>query len=342
MNIKQKITACAAVVAVASVFSQLPLDARLLTPVEPMNTVVEAGVFPKQLRDPLGRERLLQQPPTRIASGILAADEIFAMLRIEDRVVSITDIADDPGISNVANLYPVDVVRSDADTEALLMTAPDMVVVAAYSDAATVRLLLSTGVTVLRLPQFNSFSDIESNLTTLARATDEEIRGAALLDEMRRRLDVVADAVRNQPPPRVLYYSPSGSAAGIGSLTDEMVTMAGGFNVIRETGLKGSALISQELAIALQPDVILLDIWGTTNGDPAAVNSMLHDPAWRSVPAVQNGRVYVVDAAIATTCTPFRVIGVETVARLLHPDRFPNPDRFSGRDNTAKEVQRWL
>ena len=336
MMIHYKIAAGFAIALGVWLLSHLSLDARLLSPIAPLNSTVAAGAFPKRLHNPLGHEQVLQQAPARIASGILAADEIFAILRAKNRLVAVTDIADDPGISNVAHFYSTDVVRSEADTEVLLATAPDMVVVAAYSDAATVRLLLSTNVPVLRIPEFTSFADIKRNTMTLASAIGEEERGAEVLARMQQRLDVVANAIKDQPKPRVLYYSPSGSAAGIGTLSDETITLAGGFNVIRETGLKGSSLISQELAIALQPEVILLDIWGTTNGDPAAVNTMLQDPAWRGVPAVKQGRVYVVNAAIATTCSPFRVIGVETIAHLLHPNH------VAARSSDAEEVANWL
>lgn len=326
----------AALVVGVMMLSRLPLDSRLLTPQQPTNTQVQAGAFPKRLHDPLGHQHWLQQPVGRIASGVLAADEILVMLRAADRVVNVTDIVDDPGISNVAQFYAPDVLRTDAETEALLMTNPDLVVMAAYSDAATVRMLLAAGVTVLRLPLMNSFADIENYVTTLSRVTGTEARAAEVLQMMQQRLAAVDLAVRDQPKPRVLYYSPSGSAASVGTLSDEMVMRAGGYNVMRDTALDGSALVSQELAVALQPDVILLDIWGTTRGDPVAVQAILNDPAWRGTPAAQQGRVYVVDGAIATTCTPFRVIGVETIAHLLHPQRVPAPLA------TAQEVARWL
>jgi iron complex transport system substrate-binding protein len=189
MMIHYKIAAGFAIALGVWLLSHLSLDARLLSPIAPLNSTVAAGAFPKRLHNPLGHEQVLQQAPARIASGILAADEIFAILRAKNRLVAVTDIADDPGISNVAHFYSTDVVRSEADTEVLLATAPDMVVVAAYSDAATVRLLLSTNVPVLRIPEFTSFADIKRNTMTLASAIGEEERGAEVLARMQQRLD---------------------------------------------------------------------------------------------------------------------------------------------------------
>jgi len=287
-------------------------------------TQVTGEGFPKRLIDPLGREHQLAAPPRRVASAILAGDEMLAGLVSPSRVVGVTDIVDDPGISNVADHYPDEIPRIRAEIEALLALRPDLVLVSTHSDAIGVRMLLTAGVAVARFAAFDSFDEVARNLHLLGEILG--VPGAARnrVAEMHQRLAAVREAVALRPRPRVLYYSLSGSTGGPGTLTDEMIQLAGGYNLVRETGISGYQRITRELAIALQPEVVILSDW-SGGGDASGAEQLSTDPAWQAVPAVRNGRVYALRGAWVTSGSQFRVAGVEALARLLHPEAFDAP-----------------
>ncbi len=287
-------------------------------------TQVIGDGFPKRLIDPLGRGHQLLAPPRRIASAILAGDEMLAGLVPTDRVVGVTYLVDDPGISNVADHYPEEIPRIRTEIEALLALRPDLVLASTHSDAAGVRMLLSAGVAVARFATFDSFEEVARNLELLGEILGEPEAARTVLAEMGQRLAAVRKAVAGRPRPRVLYYSLSGSIGGRGTLADEMIQLAGGYNLVRKTGVTGYQRITRELAIALQPEVMILSGWSGSD-DAAGDERLRTDPAWQAVPAVRNGKVYALRGAWVTSGSQFRVAGVEALARLLHPEVFDAP-----------------
>lgn len=294
----------------------------------------EHSGFPRIIIDPIGRELSLPQAPQTIVSGILAGDEMLSVLVDQERIKSVTFLADDVGISNVANQFPPSITRNYGQAEEFVALEPDLLIMAAYNEASTIELLLNTGVPILRFTQFDTYADVRQNLRTLAKALgkDAEIRAEQWILDTNERLNSVAEKLEHQAMPRVLYYSLSGATSGEGSLIDETIRLAGGYNVINETGLGAYATISQELAIALQPEVILINDWGTASGN-SAVDVLTRNPAWQQVPAIENQRVYGVSGAWLTSSTLYRVEGVEVVARLLHPDVFS--DAIAERESKA-------
>ena len=47
-------------------------------------------------------------------------------------------------------------------------------------------------------------------------------------------------------------------------------------------------------------------------------------PGWDGITAVQNGAIYAVPGALYSTPGPRLIDGLEALAKLLHPDRFPS------------------
>lgn len=277
--------------------------------------------FPRRVIDPIGRSIRLDSPPKVIVSGILAGDEMLTRLVPQDRIRSITYLSDDPGISNVAGFYPDSIKRNRNKIEEVIAAEPDLVLVAAYSNAVTVEMLLNTGIPIIRFANFHSHDHIRNNVRTLAKALGAEKNAETWLAEMDATIAITEQKVKGFKKPRVLYYNLSGSTAGPGSLMDETINFAGGLNVIAETGLKAYTRISPEMAIGLQPDVILLNDW-KPEGGKSAKQILLENPAWQDVPAIKNGRVYGLRGAWLTSGSPYRVKGIEEIARLLHPKAF--------------------
>ena len=299
------------------------------------STEVSGQTFPKCLLDPLGQGHTLSAPPQRIVSGILAGDEMLAELVKPARLVGVTHLADAPGISNVAGHYPKSIARIQAEVETMLALRPDLVLVSTHTNAITVRLLMRAGVAVARFAAFDSFAQIADNIHTLGEIVGAPARAAAVVANMQSRLTAIQQQVAGRPRPRVLYYSLSGNTGGPGSryyslsgntggpgsLTDEMVQLAGGYNVIRDTGITGYRRITPELAITLQPEVILMSGWSGGEGE-ATTKLLREDPAWQRVPAIQRNRVYALRGGWVTSGSQFRVAGVAAVAELLHPEAF--------------------
>lgn len=290
-------------------------------------TEVIGTAFPKRLIDPIGREHVLDAPPQRVVSAILAGDEMLAALVPVERVAGVTFLVDDAGISNVTGHYPQTIPRIHAKIEELLALEPDLVLVATHSDAIAVRLLLGAGVPVARFAAFDGFEEVAENILTLGEMLGEPQRARSVVVALRQRIAAVRRRVAGRPRPRVLYYGLGGSTGGPGSLMDEMIELAGGYNLVRDTGMTGYRRLNVELAVALQPEAVIVSDWSGGGGAPSAAELLRTDPAWRQVPAIRHDRVYALPATWVTSGSQFRVAGVEALARLLHPKAFDDQNR---------------
>lgn len=128
-----------------------------------------------------------------------------------------------------------------------------------------------------------------------------------------------------------LARQPNGLETGLqGSINTEIIERAGGINVAeRSAGRGGIANVSIEQVIAWAPDTIIT--W-----DANFFSKVYDDPAWATVPAVANKRVFQaprlpfgwIDAPPSIN----RIIGLRWIAGLLYPEKFPEDIRVIARD----------
>jgi iron complex transport system substrate-binding protein len=285
-------------------------------------TRVEGGRFPKQLVSNGGR-LTVPEPPRRIASLTVTADELLTALVGPERVIAVTGFADDPTIEISSQRAPRAATRiRGVDPEHTIALEPDLVFVAHYTLDSAVRILDSAAIPVVRLGETRSFDDVARNVRVAAAAVGEEARGEALLAEARLRLERIQERTRSLRPPRVLYYSAVDYTSGALTLLDEKIRLAGGRNVAAEAGLVGFRNVAVDVLVGMDPDVIVVPAW--TSDRDAPVRDVVEAPAWRGVRAVREHRVYSLTAGALTSESPDGVLGVEQLARLLHPEVFPS------------------
>lgn len=100
--------------------------------------------------------------PQRIVSLTLGTDEILLSLIDPKRIIAVTTLAIDPGISNVVDLaktIPNKIGR--ASVEPVIALQPDLVLVASYTANDIVEQLKEVGLPVMRLTLFSSITGIK-------------------------------------------------------------------------------------------------------------------------------------------------------------------------------------
>ncbi|NDJ78460.1 MAG: ABC transporter substrate-binding protein [Chloroflexi bacterium] len=291
-------------------------------PVVPFDEICGAqSGFPRTVTDGLEREVTIEAPPQRIASVTLGSDEILLELVGPGRLLGVTHFAGDSDISNIAEQLD-DVLRTDlyGDPELLITLDADLVILSSYNNPAALDQMLDADVPVFALAEFNTLDDIRNNIRLLGLATGEEARAEEIVAEMDARLDDIQARVADQNPVRVLYYEPGGISYGAGSTIDEMITLAGGINVVAEADLGAYPMLDAEFILFADPDVVLLGGWFSGDDDPLA--SFTGDPVLGLLRAVENDRIYVVNDAHMSTVSQYIVLGVEDIARALYPNAF--------------------
>jgi iron complex transport system substrate-binding protein len=257
--------------------------------------------------------------PARIVSLTLATDEMLADLVSTERIACVTNLADDPAISNVPGRYPGRTSRlRDTDLERVLSLAPDLVCVAPYNTADSLKLLERSGLPIYRNEALHSMAEIEAGVRRLGERVGEPERARKLVERMRDRRRRLADRLHDLPyRPRVLFWS-AGFTAGRGTTIDDIIREGGGVNVAAELGLEGSAEISPERVVAADPEIVLLSRWKADERQSQIANHRI----LRQLRAVREGHVIAIEGRYLMSVSQFVVAGAERLARALHPGRF--------------------
>jgi iron complex transport system substrate-binding protein len=284
-------------------------------------STISAGGFPKTVVDPLGVRATLRAPPQRIVSIELSGDELLLGLVDPARLAGVTPYVDDPATSPSQPLAPASAARvSEEDPEALLSLRPDLVVTAGYTHAEVIVLLEAAGVPVLGTGAHGSLDDVLGAITTLGQAVGEPARADAWVATLRARMQAVQSRPAPAQPPRVLLWE-SGFTYAAGTLQDDLLRRAGGIDVATEAGQRGPVAITEEAAVAMAPDLVIVPVDALTPRwhDATLVGDA---PVWRAVKAVREGRVYGVPRAWIGSVSHHAVRALEAMADIL---RDPGP-----------------
>jgi iron complex transport system substrate-binding protein len=257
------------------------------------------------------------EPPGRVASLNLTADELLVEMLPAERLVAVTRWADDADMSAVAGRVPPGAVRLPrADLERLLALRPDLVVVSEYTDADFLRLLEKSGLRHHRMRGLDTLGGIRAAILDLGRAVGTEAEAARLVRRYDAVLGELARRLAGSTRPRVLYWADphtAGARTAIGSL----VEAGGGTNVARQMGLSGIVPLAGEKAFGADPDVFLV-----TAGSGAAAALRRH-PLLSRTRAVGEGRVVEMPNRLLVALSDRAADAAWWLASRLHPARVP-------------------
>ena len=193
--------------------------------------------------------------PMRIMSLMLCNDLLLLMLVPPERIASITYLAHDA----VAALMPGadrGVAVNYGTAEDVLLQRPDLILAGTYSAAMARKLAQRAGARVVEVPATNSFEDIRRVVRQVGAAVGEPERADILLAGMDAKLARL-EAERAQHPLRVVAWSGGGSVPGRGTLTDAIISAAGGENIAAKLPDTRYGSFGLEELLAARPDAIL-------------------------------------------------------------------------------------
>lgn len=263
-----------------------------------------------EVTDPAGRRVTLAEPARRVVSLSPAITEWIMAMGGTDRLVARTRYDLHPELSHLPSVGG----GLTPSIEWLTARRPDLVV--AWTDAPTrslVSRLEDMGIAVYTAPIETVDEGLDAardmgRLLGLGPAADSAVSATMA------GLDAVRAAIAGEPRPGVLFLIGLDPlmAAGPGTFVDELVTAAGGRNVLEGTARWPQ--LSREAVLDLAPELIIV---GTKAEDPAA---RLVGAAWREVPAVRDGRVHSVDPDLVNRPGPGMDEAAGLLSRLLHPE----------------------
>ncbi len=197
-----------------------------------------------------------RQPPRRIVSLDLCADQLLVALADRGQVAALTEWARDPDLSAVAaqaRRWPF--TRRSA--EEVMALRPDLVIGAPFRTRAAIAPLRLPAAAMIDLPLQNDVAGIERAIATVAAAVGRPARGKRLIAAMRANLAAVG------PPPgrgRVAaYYQRQGYLTGTGTLVDDMMARVGLVNLARRLGRPPLSTLSLEEMALARPAFLVME-----------------------------------------------------------------------------------
>ena len=293
-------------------------------------------------------------PPMRIVSLLPSATEIVFALGLGDSLVGVSHMCDYPAaargrpivsrsIRSKSHLSSaeIDAIIQQAraagnplyiiDGELLRRLRPDLILtqelcevcaVGAGSVFETAARMLDYSPEILSIRPAG-LGDIFDNIRRIGEAAGVAERAGALLDELRRRTDYVAQRVAGaRRRPKTFCIDWLEPLRNTGQWTPELVELAGGVEGLAEKWGK-SREVGWDEALGYQPDYVMVMPCAFNMDRTIAETARLAERAeWNALDAVRAGRVYLFDGQIPSRHGP-RVIDVlEGLAEAMRPDLF--------------------
>ncbi|MBM4425139.1 MAG: cobalamin-binding protein [Chloroflexi bacterium] len=291
------------------------------TTVPTLAPTLEPTAAPIILTDGLGREVTLAAPAARIVSLAPSNTEILFALNAGGLLIGRDDFSDYPpeaaNVPSIGSLYP------NVNAEAIVALQPDLVLAAGITNPADVQKLADLGVTVYATSFATDLDDIFNDILAVGALIGKSGEADAMVAGLKARVDSVTAKVSAAAVKPVVFYEVDATepekpwTAGTGTFIDTMIATAGGVNA----GAVAADYfqISFEQLVTQDPDVIVLGSFTYGGQTPELVAQR---PGWDSLKAVKNNTVYTFDDNLVSRPGPRVVDGLETLAKLFHPDLF--------------------
>jgi iron complex transport system substrate-binding protein len=269
--------------------------------------------------DDIGRTVQIQGIPQRIISLSPSNTEMVYALGLQDKLVGVTSYDN----------YPPEVktktVVSDYSTvnmEKIIDAKPDLVLADSIHEKDTIPALEKLGITVYTITP-DSIDTLFNNLKVLGQITGQTKKSAELVSNLKSRIQIVAQKtsiLTDSQKPHILFvtwHDPIWTA-GSGTMIQYLIELAGGGNIAGE--LQGYATITLESVLQQNPQIII--VMSSMGDQNTSLDFIKSNAQLKSTDALKNNQVYEIDADIFGRTTPRIVDGLETLAKLIHPELF--------------------
>jgi len=270
--------------------------------------------FPLTVERADGKELTFERPARRIVSLSPGHTEVLFAIGAGDQVVAVDTESDFPEEAAAKTEFDA----TSPDLEALEGLDPDLVVVMDGPEEV-VQALDQRGLTVLWLELPSFIQDLFTQIDILGEVTAHREQSDSLVDEMDGRVVAILDKVGATEGPRVYHeLDDELTSVSLDTFIGELYQILNAENIAGRS--EGPLLqLTQDDISAGDPEVIIVAHSGAT---PESVKDR---PGWQNIAAVKNDRVYAVDPDIVNRPGPRLVDGLETLAKLLLPNLFPQP-----------------
>jgi iron complex transport system substrate-binding protein len=272
-----------------------------------------AMTFPVTVTDDASRTVTIGKKPSRIVSLAPSDTEIATAIGVPlAQLVGVTTYDDYP--AGVKALPKVGDFMTP-NIEAITAARPDLILITGGVQKDVLGKLERTGAKVVVVDP-RTLDGLYRSIGAVGEVTGHRLGADSVVARMKS--DIASIAVKAGAARRTKAFVEIGFnplfTVGAGTLMDDMLAAAGGKNVVVQSGY---VPYSVEQLVKDDPAVYFATSGG--NGDPGAIAKR---PGYGRVTAIKDGRVAILDDNLVSRPGPRVVLGIEAMAKALHPDAF--------------------
>jgi iron complex transport system substrate-binding protein len=267
--------------------------------------------FPVERTDATGTDVILEEEPQRVVTLNPSAAQTMWEIGAKDKVVGVTKYAANlEGAEQKTNISGSGRTISNEEVVGL---NPDLVLVPnATLGNDHIQTLRDSGLTVYHFREAESIDDIKAKTELIGRLVGACDGAAETVAWMESELQVVDEAVADEPRPTALYQF-FGFTAGSDTFINRIIERAGANNLAKEVGISGYAEVNPEVIANSSLDWLIRN-----TDDPNPPSS----PVYNETRAVQGDQVVVVNTDLLNRPGPRVVKVVSQLAQEFHPEAY--------------------
>ncbi|WP_019554097.1 ABC transporter substrate-binding protein [Propionispira raffinosivorans] len=260
--------------------------------------------------------------PQHIVSLTLCSDEILLSLVDKDCLASVSSLAANPSISNVAVQAEGLAMLENKSIEAILAKNPDLIIVGDWlPDDFIVSLReLNVPVYVYKTPQ--TIAEVRTLVLDMGSIVGETEKSKKIVADMDAVLTQITNKVQLIPENQkkmVMAMSFMGCYGGKGTMLDDIYKKAGVINGAALAGLEKNDVLAKEQIVAMKPDILMIPTWDYEGKDIREFkNNILTDPALQQVPAIMNQKFIQIDDKYTYSTSQYVVYAVKNIFEAVY------------------------
>ncbi|HAW49635.1 TPA: ABC transporter substrate-binding protein [bacterium] len=249
--------------------------------------------------------------PQRIISFGPSITEELYILGVGNRVIGNTTYCNMP--KDAKKKEKIGTIL-EINTEKILSLEPDLVIAIQLTPKKTLERVRDLGIRVEVFENPENFHQICKNFIRLGKIVGKERKAERIIKRIENEIFKIREKIEEKEKPKVLVQIGANPlwVATKDSFINELIEYAGGVNIVEETK---SGLYSVEKVVAKNPDIIII----TTMG----ISEEKEKEGWKRFPeinAVQNNRIYVIDADKICRPQPLRFVKtIRELVSIIHP-----------------------
>jgi len=291
----------------------------VLTTLFLISSIGLAQDFPLTVTDDLDQEIVMNEKPEKIISISPNMTEVLFAIGAGENVIGVTTFANYP--QEATKVDKIGTI-TEPNIEKIISMEPDLVIASSVNKKETVERLRELGINVAGFEAVSVNKAIE-NIKRIATVTGYQEKGDKITAEMYIKIaeirNLVDEKLKINERPKVFYeiWNDPLFTAGANNFIDDLIHMAGGFNIGRLAEGSWPQYNLEKLLIE-NPDVYV----STPHSADMEISKeqIKNRERFQPISAIQNDRVYILDQDIINRPSPRLVQGLALLTKAIYPE----------------------